>query len=272
MFARKYFSVACLFALASAACAAESNTEAADDDLTGAAEQLVGAYKGENNPFTGLVLTGEKVGQQAKFFADVDTGIRCFRAPCPSSARIEGTWSAGSKTITLRAEIPAAGNFGLAERLIGKYDYRVQGQTLSLSKDGSTYSLSKEHSYCAAPADCDRQGIITPACVGSFTCSEVSTCSWRCGAPPPLDRCRGKDEEQCRASSGCRVELGPSHCSEDGLICTKDIVFKGCVEKQADACAGLDLAACEANAACAPQFGSSCPLCRDWQYKGCNAK
>ncbi len=272
MSARKFWLGLCLglAALSPVACAA--NTDAAEasspaeEALTAAAEKLIGSYEHQAGSIHGLVLTGEKVGQQAKFFADVDTGIRCNRAPCPSAERIEGTWSAGEKSITLRSETAT----GFVAHLLGKYKYEREGRTLLLAKDGDEHRVTEATSYCAADADCYRQNITTPSCFGlGFTCAENS-CQWHCGAPPPLNPCTGKDVDACIASSACQPEFGPSACSPGG-VCTADMAYKGCVLKK-EHCSGLDEDACKADSACEADYGSSCPFCADWSFRGCSDK
>lgn len=211
---------------------AEANDENTDEaDLTAAGKALVGAYVDDSGTFKGLVLTNDKVGQAAKFFADVDTGIRCITTPCPSAARIEGTFTAGTKTITLRSANPPAH----VQHILGQYKYLKQGDKLTLTKSGKSQSLSKEISYCAEATDCYAQALIVPACMGQFACTGTNTCSFSCvqWPPPPMSPCKGKDLAQCQASSMCQPKWGPSHCSPDGRICTKDIVFKSCEDKPA---------------------------------------
>ena len=203
----------------------DENVEETSDELSAAGKKLIGAYKDDTGAFRGLVLTDEKVGGRNKFFADVDTGIRCIMAPCPSGERIEGTFTAGPKTITLYSTTASAN----VKHLLGRFHYLVQGSKLSLSRKDFAQSLSKEISYCAAPTDCYRQDIITPACFGSsFSCSSTNACVWSCHNPP-LDPCKGKDQAQCLASAGtCQPVFGPSACTPDGRICTADMAFKGC--------------------------------------------
>lgn len=204
----------------------ESDVEASDESaLTQAGRALVGAYvdDGQNvhaGTIKALVLTGEAVGQQAKFFADVDTGIRCVRAPCPAQARIEGTFSAGTRTITLRSTSPHAGAF------VGRYRYTLQGGSLTLTKDGKTRSLARELSYCALATDCEAQGLVVPACVGSFSCN-ANQCGFSCGM---VDPCEGRDLNACQADTSCQPMFGPSWCSPSGM-CSKDFAYKGCASK-----------------------------------------
>lgn len=202
---------ACLVGCAAESSVAEDAIEGDEAELTAAARDLVGAYVDDSGTIKGLVLTSEAVGQQAKFFADIDTGIRCVRAPCPSSARIEGTFTAGTKTITLRSSSP------YANVITGKYRYLRQGAKLSLTKDGKSQSLAKETSYCAASDDCYRQAIIVPACMGSFSCN-ANACAYSCGLPPapPPSSTKCYSSESCADDEYCTTEDGV--CNSSGML------------------------------------------------------
>lgn len=196
-----------------AGCAADTSptddegVEESSDELTAGGKALIGSYKDDSGAFKGLVLTATKVGQRNEFFADVDTGIRCITTPCPSSERIEGTFTAGTKTITLYSTTTVH-----AKHLLGKYDYVVQGAKLSLSRKGFAQSLEKVGSYCAESSDCYAQDIIHPMCMGGFTCTPQNTCSWKCGAwppPPPVTTV-------CLSSNSCAAD---QHCSTEDGVC-----------------------------------------------------
>lgn len=126
-----------------AGCAAPSSDDegVADesDDLSAAGKALIGAYKDDSGAFKTFELTSKSVGQRNRFVAVVDTGIRCMVAPCPSSERIEGTFTAGSKSITLYAPTASAH----AKHLLGKYSYLAQGSKFSLMREGFAQSLEK---------------------------------------------------------------------------------------------------------------------------------
>jgi hypothetical protein len=116
----------------------EVDVEETSDELTAAGKKLIGAYKDDSGAFKSLVLSATKVGQRNVFTADVDTGIRCIKAPCPSGEHIEGTFTAGAKTITLYSTTAVN-----AKHLLGKYNYLVQGEKFSLSRKGFAQSLEK---------------------------------------------------------------------------------------------------------------------------------
>ncbi|MBS2013509.1 MAG: hypothetical protein JST00_11505 [Deltaproteobacteria bacterium] len=185
-------------------------TEASADELTAAGKKLIGSYVDDTGAFRGLVLTQEKVGQANKFFADVDTGIRCITTPCPSSERIEGTFTAGTKTITLKSSTAVNG-----KHLLGKYSYLVQGSKLSLFRKDFAQSLSKERSYCAQSNDCYRQDIIHPMCLGQFSCAS-NACVWRCGPPLPPASAVCLSSASCAAGEHCSVEDGV--CNPYGML------------------------------------------------------
>lgn len=275
MLTKKLFILAALSfssIAAIAGCSAEvaeggdETVEESEQDLSKAGKALIGSYKDDTGAFRGLILTSKKVGQGNEFIADVDTGIRCITAPCPSSERITGTFTAGTKTITFRSTTASSH----VQHLLGRFNYLVQGDKLSLSRKGFAQSLEKVTSYCAQATDCYAQDIIHPMCLGSFSCTQENTCSWSCGVVvPPGVPCASLDEAACNAEPECQAEYGGS-CP----LCA-DYVFKGCINKPADPCAGLSQQACTANPSCEPIYGpSACTpdgrICTaDMAYKGC---
>jgi hypothetical protein len=228
----------------------DADVEESSDELTAAGKALIGSYQDDTGAFRGLVLTTQKVGQGNKFFADVDTGIVCITTPCPSSERIEGTFTAGPKTITLRA--PTASNF--SKHLLGQYKYLVQGDKFSLIRKDFAQSLEKTGSDCAAPRDCNRQSLIHPMCVGGWTCATATTntCGWKCGIPVPQS-CTGLDLSACTANVACQPKFGPSACTADGRICTADMAFKGCFAKTATVCMSSN--SCDGGQHCSVEDG-----------------
>jgi hypothetical protein len=160
----------------------DSEVGVTEDDISKAAASLVGSYGRATQPgnaaalpaFTGLVLQAN-----GKFFADIDTGVRCITTPCPSAERIEGSFRATKTSLTLTA---AAGS--APSQSFGKYTYRVGGRGLELTRQGWANTLPLVNSYCAASTDCDEQGIIHPMCVGAFTCTASNACAYKCGVMP----------------------------------------------------------------------------------------
>ncbi len=227
-----------------------------EQDLSKEGKALIGSYKGDTGPFHGLILTSKKAGQANEFIADVDTGIRCITAPCPSSERIVGTFTAGSKTITFKSSTASQH----VKHLLGRYDYVAQGDTLSLSRKSFAQSLDKATSYCAQASDCDAQDIIHPMCVGAFTCSTENTCNWSCGSTKAVDPCSGLDQTACTANASCEPIYGPSACTADGRICTADMAYKGCKAAQAQGATCMSSATCPAGQHCSTEDGVCNPV------------
>jgi hypothetical protein len=173
--------------LAVAGCAADATTpegeEAAvsQDELTSSRARLVGAFhqgRLEANSVRPPTFEGIVFQADGSFFADLDTGIRCVTAPCPSHVRLTGRFTATRSSLRL---IPAQGES--ATDFHGRYDYSFEGDKLSLSRaawEGWTNGLDKELSYCAQPVDCAGQGLFVPACAGSFTCGDARSCGFSC--------------------------------------------------------------------------------------------
>jgi len=145
--------------------------------------QLRGAWRGQSGPYTGLVLTETREGNGRHFFADVDTGIRCITTPCPSGGRIEGRYTSGPLTLTLS---PVGRPSRELAEYYGRFYYTLQRNTLTLVRGGRVVArLVRANSYCNEAEDCAEQGLITPRCLGAFTCTD-NACGYRCGQPAPV--------------------------------------------------------------------------------------
>ncbi|MFO0677778.1 MAG: hypothetical protein U0169_14675 [Polyangiaceae bacterium] len=246
--------------------------------ITRASRALLGSYHFVDSGFApasgtllGLVLTDKPVGTtgRTEFFADLDTGIRCITAPCPSTRRLTGSFTATSRTLSLH--VNPAPNVRLARPEVLTYAYTKTRNLLTVTLTsnglgrGETQQLKPEVSYCATPVDCGNQNLITPRCIGAFSCTDDNACAFHCGFLPEED-CRWLPESACDANPQCEAVHGPSHCSPDGTRCTRDFVFKQCQAKAPEGCAGLDASACSANDACQTTFkpfpcppGQMCP-------------
>ena len=169
------------FVLPLAACGTDPGSSS--DDLSQAGKALIGEYLEQGRgAFRGLVLTNEAVtGSSNRFFADIDTGIVCITAPCPSMERVEGTFSAGSQYLTLKSTSASE----MVQQYLGRYRYSLVDGKLSLKREGFEQSLESVPSYCApetVEADCGvtAKDLALPQCLGYFTCSDGGTCDWNC--------------------------------------------------------------------------------------------
>jgi hypothetical protein len=174
---------------------------ATENDLTANGSKLVGAFHGEGSgipSFDGLVFKAD-----GTFFGDVDTGIRCFRAPCPSNVHLEGKFSATKSYLRLT---PKSGD---ATGFYGRYKYALTGDKLTISNNmalapGWSNTFDKALSYCAQPSDCGGQGLIHPMCVGGWTCGETkaNSCGYKCGIVlPPANQIWPADATKLVANS-----------------------------------------------------------------------
>src|SRR4029079_2395087 len=111
------------------------------------------------------------------FDAVVDSGIRCFRAPCPSSNEIYGTYTAGAKTFTLKALQGAD-----PSEYYGRYDYKAKADgSLKVTRKGqlwSNWSNVLERAPGILPDDAT--DVVAESKGGGFTPQPPagSTCAW----------------------------------------------------------------------------------------------
>jgi hypothetical protein len=143
---------------------------------------VVGAWKAKpgtaKSPafFEGIVFN-----ENSTFFADVNTGIMCVTAPCPTTARLEGTYVVRGRTVLLSAKDPSEQNNGFYDR----YSVTRTDDSISLSRlggEGISNDLALQTSYCSEATDCAAQGLIHPMCApGGWTCSAENTCGFSCG-------------------------------------------------------------------------------------------
>jgi hypothetical protein len=203
------------------------------DEVRSAGDRLLGAWTGTTGPFTGLVFTNTDEGRGRHFFMDVDNGIRCVRAPCNSTSRVEGFFTAGALTVTLTA-VPAP--TGTRPEYLGRFYYTLQGSTLTLTRSGRVYArLAKQTSYCAAADDCAEQRLITPRCLGRWTC-ESNACRYQCGRPTcasttcaPGTFCMEGDtgptcitncaRVRCASGTQCVADAEGTRCEPVGVRC-----------------------------------------------------
>lgn len=189
-------------ALGAAACSATAETSPADaeeaaaseDDIRAAGSRLVGAYtsalRGRYPSFDALVLNAD-----GSFFADVDTGIRCVMAPCPSFERVTGRYTVTASYLRLRPAPTAE-----TSQFHGDYPYGLDGDRLTISRDGSAWSneLDRQLSYCAEADDCAGQAITHVQCLGRWACDR-RTCAWDCSFGPAVDEGEDANAEDAKA-------------------------------------------------------------------------
>jgi len=128
------------FAAATAGCAsaAPEDTSLSDDAeeaLSAAGKKLVGVYSAESGP-RAPTFQHLRLGASGDFEATVDSGIRCAVAPCPTYTTFYGTYTAGTKYLTLKAS-QGVDDGGYA----GRYRYALATDgTVTLTRSGATWS------------------------------------------------------------------------------------------------------------------------------------
>jgi hypothetical protein len=195
--------VASAFALGLVAitgCSASSADETAstDSDIVAAPVKVQGAWRVKSSS-SGASFVGIVFKADGTFFADVFTGVYCITAPCPNTARLEGTYTVFGRTLLLTAKDKAESG-GYYDR----YTVTRTGDSLRIQRLGTESlgtELELEDSYCAEPVDCMGQPIIHPMCVGHWTCSVQSTCGFSCGIEPEKSEIWPNDRTQLVAEN-----------------------------------------------------------------------
>lgn len=221
----------------------EGGEDLSVEELSSAGRRLVGAWTGQSGPFSGLVFTETREGRGNHFFMDVDNGVRCVRAPCPSTSRVEGYFTAGAITVTLTA-VPAVAS--PRPEYLGRFYYTLQGDTLTLSKSGRVVArLARQTSYCADADDCAEQRLVAPRCLGAWTCAS-SACAYRCARPTCANVrcaagtfCQETDEGprcitncatvRCASGTTCVADAQGAHCEPNGTPCGTATCAEGLV-------------------------------------------
>ncbi|MEZ4410210.1 MAG: hypothetical protein R3A52_27590 [Polyangiales bacterium] len=225
-----------------------------DDVSLASSAGLLGAWERVDGAFTGLVFTSTRERTGRHFFADVDTGIRCITTPCPSAAHLEGYFTAGSRTFTLRhpdRPSPEAAPF------YARYDYTLQRDVLTVSQNRRVVGrLRRVPSYCSHEDQCAEQHLVTPRCVGYFTCTEENRCRYRCGQ-------RDCSNTTCAPGEMCQMEGGAPLCitrcatvrCSAGTTCVADADGARCVSDGTQRCGS---ATCAAGTTCCNPLRGLC--------------
>ncbi len=210
--------------LAAFGCSAspDSGDDTTDDsaELSNAWQDLTGAYE---NHGAGAVreIVFEPVADVHghRFFANVDNGIRCIKAPCPSIDRVEGWFTAGPKTLTLHQYMtqPAGGGSDIS----GRYSYTLVNGALSLTRAGQTQTFNDVGSFCDDVSDCSDQAFIHVMCVGTPTCNQ-NRCGFHCGvaidAGPDASDAGDASADAKPDAKDAGVRCGNVTCGA-GLVC-----------------------------------------------------
>jgi hypothetical protein len=169
------------FGLALFACSGGANDAASSDDSEGALEiagaDLAGTYENSDRSGTSRPPTFEKLvlGRDGAFQLDVDTGIRCITAPCPSSTAVVGTFRSTRTTLTL-APVPG----GVGSKYYGTYklsrnELQDVGANITLTRTGSDWAGWKNVLVQTSAQSAAEAGIEAGTAVGPEAGAEAGT-------------------------------------------------------------------------------------------------
>jgi hypothetical protein len=144
-------------------CAAETASTPAEAEQASAEalsySSIVGSYESAEGPVFSINFTSkaaQTLGGGVKghaFTATIDNGVRCIKAPCPSTSDVSGIYVVSGKTLTLTSyDKPAA--FFL--NVIGDYKITQGKDGIQIDKKDHTVSeaLSRVHGQPCGDAVC----------------------------------------------------------------------------------------------------------------------
>lgn len=91
--------------------------------------------------------------------------VYCLTAPC-DPAPMNGTYERVSNNFARQLKLYDAEGV-----LVASYQYTYDGETLNVRGEGEWQAMNQaETAWCGQVADCQVQGIVTPACEGNWHC------------------------------------------------------------------------------------------------------
>ena len=261
---------------------ADEETAATEDELASNAARLVGAYHNGVSSAGRPAFAGIVFQTSSDFSADVDAGIRCVQAPCPSDVRLTGRFRATRSYLRL---LPKAGE--RAHSFHGRYRYTLVNDKLSLTRTGENWqnwSNQLEREPVETAPDFCRDGVVKsePGYSASSDGNECSTPHLHClttnpSACPvfsslPPDYCRdgtverepgytaSSDSKECSVPRVHCVTLDPSACPMRSSL-PPDYCRDGSVKMESGYIASRDGMECSVPSAhCVTNAPSACPV------------
>jgi len=121
----------------------ESNES--QDEIKANAAKLVDTFNQDGASISYPAITNIIFHDNGVFSADVDTGIRCVRAPCPSGQHFAGHYSATKSYVTLDPMTKTSPQ----TEYHGKYKYVLEGNKLTLTR--KDFSASWKNTFDREP-------------------------------------------------------------------------------------------------------------------------
>jgi hypothetical protein len=184
-YARSWFFLFLLPALALPACGGEKPidgpTGAVEEALPSGGPHLAGTYMSDSKnvgSFSQLVLK-----TNGTFHAMMNSD--CIGERC-TSVEQNGRFVLYRKETITYFEL-----YGATLRVpLGRYQYMLQGESLSVRKLGSTDIFTpmarSPAAWCAVTQDCALQDLQIGPCAGQYICTTANLCTWLCGPAPEI--------------------------------------------------------------------------------------
>jgi hypothetical protein len=235
----KHISLACMLSLGVlslqgcatdvAADGSDGEEATAESGLSSAAARLVGSYVlegGRSNQSIPLIQ-GLRLNRDGSFLSDLDTGIRCFRAPCPSHVRVKGTFTATATKLTLTSN---------DRREVQSYAYKAVNTEFGVSSLELTQAsfnriwtntlVNANGAYCRDANDCATLPL--PAVQGAIhTCEENRCGSGNTSTRPKVSKCLAAI---CAPGTEC-IEVPGTRLGFDCVSPAIDTKFETCLTK-----------------------------------------
>jgi len=181
---RSYFFLFLVPVLALSACGGEKPI----DEPTGAVQEAI--------PSGGVHLAGTYTSdsQQAGMFSQLvlktDGTYHAMLNNACTPPRCVSLEQNGRYLLFRRETIAYAQFYDAGGSMIGRYEYALRGDTLSLRKFATqarwTPMVRSPAAWCATNQDCALQDLQIGPCAGQYICTTTSTCNWHCGAEPEI--------------------------------------------------------------------------------------
>jgi hypothetical protein len=243
--------------LLATACNAES--EPSYDDTTVDEDDPAGKEDGVVRPVGTFRNDVAAAGEPALLVLKTDktfhleTMIYCVRFPCnplAADGRYKYTISHGIRYIRL---------YDADNRPVDRFAYRFDGTNLSLRHvyTETWFDMAPAApAWCAEVDDCLEQDLISPMCLGEWTCGS-SACAFRCGMPEPMGNA-------CEDAGGICTGLRPDACG-DGSVAASAESYPCGPEGL------LGVRCCMPRSACSPECHAVGTRSEGW-YDGCTGE
>ena len=186
----------------------ESTQDAVGAEADAVKATIVGAWEGGTGPIFSIEFSTDTTGRgnatATKFYASVDTGIRCIKAPCPSEANVEGTYVISGGRVTLSPISGARASYH------GTYKFALTQNGSGLTLKGLTNNYTIQFKRSA------------PQCVEYVTTDDTGVSLRNFYAINVPSYAAGKRLLAAVAPNFLGETIQAGSCSSQSQICTKE--------------------------------------------------